>query len=446
MSTILGSPLSIGGGGAESGLNIAYGLTPPADTSKLWVRMEGKPEFVESTDKKNVQVGEFTQFIPSSDLITLARNVVDNVKTGVVCNGKMYIASNSNWSTFNAIDLETKVISKNFTSYAQNYPYPAWCSYKNKMYLLGGRPTSTISKSTVRIYDTESDTWTAQPYKGPNLGTSSTTNAVRGSTCVYDGVIYVFGGACTSPTEQLQRTVLTFDTNTYESTSFVLSPTSGSSTIKGIGESTQDLCVIDGIAYFIFTTGNSSNSGSAYKIDLVNKTVSTYFAKATDLVAGTSLVYCPGVQIGNKFYIMVDERPSKTHYGKICEISFGETGCELTTKKLFYDIYSNSSVRAVIGDWSNAVYVLWGEPSYAAESSWGMQKMPYQFPLQSRWLLMQEGGTRLCIINTKKSKVYTKIQYLLLGDSNNLGQEVKGYLYDTTQQKWISLDGIPYTA
>lgn len=445
MSTILGSPLSLGGGGAESGLNIAYGLTPPSDTSKLWVRMEGKPEFVESTDKTSVQVGEFTQFIPSSDLITLAGNVVDNVKSGVVCNGKMYIASNVNWSTFHAIDLETKVISKNFTSYAQNYSYPAWCSYKNKMYLLGGRPTSTISKSTVRIYDTESDTWTAQPYIGPNLGTSSTTNAVRGSTCVYDGVIYVFGGACTSSSEQLQRKVLTFDTNTYESTSFVLSPTSGSSTIKGIGESTQDLCVIDGIAYFIFTTGKSSNSGSAYKIDLVNKTVSTYFAKATDLAAGTSLVYCPAVQISNKFYIMVDEG-SRTHYGKICEISFGETGCELTTKKLFYDIYSNGAVRAVVGDWSNAVYVLWGESSHAIESSWGMQKMPYQFPLQSRRLLMQEGGTRLCIINTKKSKVYTKIQYLLLGDSNNLGQEVKGYLYDTTQQKWISLDGIPYTA
>lgn len=44
MSTIVGKGIAAGSGGGE--LNIAYGLTPPADTSKLWVRIADKPSEV----------------------------------------------------------------------------------------------------------------------------------------------------------------------------------------------------------------------------------------------------------------------------------------------------------------------------------------------------------------------------------------------------------------
>ena len=41
MSTILGNPITLGGGGAK--LNIDFGTTPPSDTSKLWVPLNNKP-------------------------------------------------------------------------------------------------------------------------------------------------------------------------------------------------------------------------------------------------------------------------------------------------------------------------------------------------------------------------------------------------------------------
>lgn len=44
MSAIVGKGIAAGGGGGE--LNIAYGLTPPSDTSKLWVRIADKPSEV----------------------------------------------------------------------------------------------------------------------------------------------------------------------------------------------------------------------------------------------------------------------------------------------------------------------------------------------------------------------------------------------------------------
>ena len=44
MSTILGNPITLGGGGGK--LNIDFGTTPPSDTSKLWVPLSQKPSSI----------------------------------------------------------------------------------------------------------------------------------------------------------------------------------------------------------------------------------------------------------------------------------------------------------------------------------------------------------------------------------------------------------------
>lgn len=111
MSAIVGKGILSAGGGGE--LNIAYGLTPPTDTSKLWVRMQGKPDTVESTDDVAVQVGEFVEYFSQDDLSPLAGHVIFNVPSGRICNGKMYTAINENFSIFNVTDLETKITSLN---------------------------------------------------------------------------------------------------------------------------------------------------------------------------------------------------------------------------------------------------------------------------------------------------------------------------------------------
>lgn len=55
MSTILGNPITLGGGGAD--LNIDFGSTPPADTSKLWVPLSTKPSNISL--QTGVDVGDF---------------------------------------------------------------------------------------------------------------------------------------------------------------------------------------------------------------------------------------------------------------------------------------------------------------------------------------------------------------------------------------------------
>ena len=55
MSTILGNPITLGGGGAD--LNIDFGSTPPTDTSKLWVPLAQKPSIISL--QTGVDVGDF---------------------------------------------------------------------------------------------------------------------------------------------------------------------------------------------------------------------------------------------------------------------------------------------------------------------------------------------------------------------------------------------------
>ena len=56
MSTILGNPITLGGGGAK--LNIDFGTTPPSDTSKLWVPLNNKPNNISL--QTGVDVGDFS--------------------------------------------------------------------------------------------------------------------------------------------------------------------------------------------------------------------------------------------------------------------------------------------------------------------------------------------------------------------------------------------------
>lgn len=426
-----------------SELNIAYGLTPPTDTSKLWVRMQDEPDFVESSNSPDVQVGELLPFMSNTDLGKFSVNSVNNVKSGVVCNGKLYTATDITYRIFNAIDLETKVVSLKYTSLPTswlNILYPAWCTYKNKMYFLGGRPASNIDKAQVRIYDSETNTWTMQPYAGS--GTSSSSNDIRGSTCVYNNVIYVFGsksGATNS------RIVLTFDTETYESTQFTLnSAITAGSNIEGITDSTQDLYVKDGIAYFVYYTTGSQSGGVAYKIDLNTKTVYSYGAHSLDIPSNTPLRYSPAVQVGDEFYLMNYDK-SNVSYPYIFKVSFEDTRCTLVKIGVATDEPLGVVLRPVIGAWNNSIYALCYDVSSGSIRS-SLKRMPYQYLLSEGTLLIQEGGKRFSIINMAKAKLYMNAQMLLLGNESGIGENVDGYLYDTKQQKWISLDGTPYTA
>ena len=62
--SILGNPITLGGGGAD--LNIDFGSTPPADTSKLWVPLAQKPNAVNITNNVNAIIDTAQVVFPST--------------------------------------------------------------------------------------------------------------------------------------------------------------------------------------------------------------------------------------------------------------------------------------------------------------------------------------------------------------------------------------------
>lgn len=428
------------GGGADGGggeLNIAYGLTPPSDTSKLWVRMQGKPDTVESTDDVAVQVGEFVEYFSQDDLSPLAGHVIFNVPSGRICNGKMYTAINENFSIFNVTDLETKITSLNSVQMPTIWKFPAWCVVGNKMYFLGGTPQQSANTSTVRIYDTETDMWTTHPFPGSYSGSGATS---RGSTAFYNNTIYVFGSASSSGNS---ATVYTFNIETYETSTKVF--TSSISPNISSGDSSVQMFVNGKYAYLVL---NPAYSPSGIRFDLEDYTYESFpftssFSASDSDYKNFEYRHANSIEVENERYLFGfgPISSSAMYYPVLIKVTIGETSGTLDV--VFNYTHQNVRINFIAGATQNNMYAIEVSNVDTSRKGW---KAPYQYPLENGKLLLQEGSKSFRIINSKDAKISFKIKDTFLGKETGYADEVDAYLYNTTEQKWISLDGTPYTA
>lgn len=431
MSTIVGKGIISAGGGGE--LNIAYGLTPPSDTSKLWVRMQGKPDSVESTDDVAVQVGEFVEDFSSNDLQSLVGHVINNEPSGRICNGKMYTAVDTNFYKFNVTDLETKITSLSSVQMPTMWTFPAWCVVGNKMYFLGGTPQQSANTNTVRIYDTETDMWTTHPFPGSY---SSSTATSRGSTAFYNNTIYVFGST-SNPNKSV--TVYTFNIETYETSTITF--TSSISANIDSGNSTVQMFVKGKYAYLVF---NPSLTTTGIRFDLEEHTYESFPFEASFTVSDFNkwvFNYANSIEVQNERYLFGFHTNNAIYYPALIKVTIGETSGTLDL--VFNYTHQNVRINFIAGVTQNNMYAIEVSSVDTARKGW---TAPYQYPLENGKLLLQEGSKSFKIINSKDAKISFKIKDTFLGKETGYADEVDAYLYNTTEQKWISLDGTPYTA
>lgn len=430
--------MRLGGGGAaggDGGLNIAYGLTPPSDTSKLWVRMQGKPDSVESTDNVTVKAGEFVEDFSSSDLQSLVGHVITNAPSGRICNGKMYIATDENFNKFNVTDLETKITSLSSVQMPTIWKFPAWCVVGNKMYFLGGRPQQSANTNTVRIYDTETDMWTTHPFPGPYSGSSTGNASSRGSTAFYNNTIYVFGST-SNPTNSV--IVYTFNIETYETSTITF--TSSISASINSGNSAVQMFVKGKYAYLVF---NPSLTTKGIRFNLEEHTYESFPFEAsyTATVSNNqwNFNYANSIDVLNERYLFGFSTNSGKYYSALIKVTIGETS---GTLDLVFN-YTNQSTRInfIAGVTQNNMYAIGVSSVDDARKGW---KAPHQYPLENGKLLLQEGSKSFRIINSKDAKISFKIKDAFLGKETGYADEVDAYLYNATEQKWISLDGTPF--
>ena len=180
-----------GGGGSGGGieLNIAYGDTPPEDTTKLWVKTTQPSGVVVSCNPPVSKVSG------NSDVEQIG-TIIDAAKANGVsayCGGKVHFfgglgTSSSNKSTTHyIIDPETNTVTK-CGSYHSTNSETGCGVVGDVIYIIGGKDTgSAAGTKTILSFDTTTDTLTTLSVTLPtalrDMGYASVGNK-----------IYLFGG------------------------------------------------------------------------------------------------------------------------------------------------------------------------------------------------------------------------------------------------------------
>lgn len=449
MSTILGNPLSIGGGGAKSGLNIAYGLTPPADTSKLWVRMQGKPSFLEVSGSLPIPIGETVENVGYNPMPTLLAQYYQNNVVQVGNKLYVFVYPGNVFKIYNMGTNEWTQSSVRNTGRA--FYYAGYAVIDTKIYCFGGWDAALPGAqglSQCLVYDTETDTWT--------LKNSAPTSGRWGYYYRQDSILYMIAFSNNSIIKyDIENDMYTYDTSNWTFTRNIYSP-------AWFAERYVGLWVNDFL--YLIPLGSSVNKDGSncmiWRLNFNTKQVEQYSQMYTFL-SGTAFSPMSNgqisgyVNISGALYIFCGLSSSNV-IGSILKITPDGTGikCESLSSKLFDD-YSWSSTNGYIALAAGVknsqeiivikTFVGGNAASSSDVRSW-VQKLNLYSTLDEGYLIFPIGSRLVTFLVSKGVKISSNVSTPIIGNAQSIAENVDAYLYDTTKQKWISLEGIPYTA
>lgn len=449
MSTIYGNPLLLGGGGVK--LNIDYGTNPPSDTTKLWVPRATAPSSVEAKyefkfGNEQLAVDNYN-YIPTQDVSMYGSYQIGDYIYH-------YIWGNNSNGYFQRYDMNSGTWEKLTTptnSTGVTYPY-VWqyggLVVENKLYMFGGRQSSTTYLGTVYEYDADTNTLTRA------AATSNFSMAL--GTWIKAGDV-AYGFACF--TSGGYNRVAKYDFTTKEIT-------------DASGEFTFDTTrtVPTSREYYPFNAGNgvfyllplehslSSNSTTPLlKVDLGAKTVATYSTVGSlfptlQWISGSTSYNLHSfnfkgagiVQVGSTGYIFgglcyYSGTRSSPYIFKIDISSNGLTVSNLDTY-LFSTYTSNLFYRAA-GLLDNKIHIVQYYSQTTDTSYRNNQTLTLYSPLDSNKLFLQTGfgNNKFNIVNDNKAKVEIAINNAFIGNSENKADETDAFLYNTDDSKWENI-------
>lgn len=437
MSAIVGKGIAAGGGGGE--LNVAYELTPPSDTSKLWVRIADKPS--------EVLVKEATSFgkqVVSSYGISTGHTTRQSL---AFCNGYFYI------KTLNTIyqykDGEWVVAVSGTAEEFKHYTAPAVVIGNKIFYLFGHSDNSFVvspakpgaSTKYILVFDTETNTYT-------NVAVSGISDKCQlGNAVVIGTKIYFTAGQDSE-----------LGTSAYI----------GSSHIYEI-DSDNPSTAID-IGYF-YTTSADMRGASVVAVG------SILYAKQVHYGSDGSIPYRTWIEhfdtetkINSRTEVLIDKRSVSSCFMPGINIGgviywFGGLGRSYTPTNLSNDgdaidyaqrfntvtgDFDFVTVGSHVGNSHNSTLLSSTELVFARVG--GTNNPTYKFTgayeLENGKLLIQESlfNNIWQAVKIKDGMLSIGVSGVYLGGTDGYAQAKDAYLYDLTQQKWISLDGTPYTA
>ena len=393
-----------------AGLNIHYGLEPPIDTSKLWVKTNVTPNKVDIVKEvKNSNVGMNT------GIGVLPINAY-NISCGVV-GTKIYLfggSSSASGGSSNIIVFDTT--SNTITTLSTTLP-----TYVNgiacgvvgtKIYLFGGSSSGGAYTNTIYKFDTNTNTITT-------LSTTLPIKAKYISCGVVGTNIYLFGG---NDSNGSLNTIYKFDTNTNTITTLSTTLPTGAYYIS---------CGVVGTKIYLF--GGYYYSGGARYLNTINvfdTTSNTIETLSTTLPTGKFNMACGVVDT-------------------ICYLFGGSSSSNFYTNNIYKFDTNTNTITTLSTTLPTGAYLIGcgvvGRSCYlfGGGTSNGSLNTINQFVIsitlnQNNILLLQDfTKSPFKLINSEDTNVEISIGQVYIGNANNEGEEVECAIYNGTQWKEI---------
>ena len=419
MSTIIGNPITLGGGGTK--LNIDYGQTPPTDTSKLWVPLSGKPDKVECTP--TIQFGDNT-------IEKLGAVIPDKHKFGfsaIMYGDYIYFcggASNSSFSyatkSITKVNIKTGVSTEISATLSIPIVSAFYATVNGKLYILGGVSTSELTaQKSVYVFDPSTETVSVK--EELYVGLKRDVTQLMNSCVVVDSEIYIMGYYTAQAVRRSNILV-------YNTKSETLSDTGAHATNCG------SACA--SVGRMIYCFGGVVPSSGAFV-----QTWFKYDVASNKVSAGGSYAfqYCSAFSLGGYIYIF------QGHYGSYQNVIQKFNTETEQFENLSITTANKCGYRQIL-TFGLGAYICGG---YAGNYFTSIEKFSANSPLTENHLFLQEdyGDTGLwSALKSKDTDLKVKVINAYLGDSNNIAQLTNAYLYDTASQSWKSLSGESYVA
>ena len=436
----------LGGGGSGAGLNIAYGLTPPTDTTKLWVPLEKKPDNVEvngeymnfgqdvleTWKEGDHTIAPYTEmsvaFAASvGDSIYIVEAVTDtiieyNTVSGMItecCNyvdvtggtavavrpsasfkrgTDIFLAFNVNGSRLYRFDTITKTLELWMT--IADATYSAIVEYGGYAYQFVGVTGETSITSYVWQIDLDNKTYTKLEQVIPQKSSSP-------CAWVYGGKIWLFIEVTGSDVLRLYS----FDPNTKEFEE-VKSDTQSGSMYKGFGLT----CDIS------FASRNSVFENNA-EIPVVGNKVYLYPNKRLDTSKwnGTPFIF-------DMETLMFTEGSSliETVGG------YGRRDCGFVLRDM--GIY-------LIGGYN---YTNAGTTSSTTSKNTKIEVYRIETYLEDNHLKLFTDmfGKQTPLVNGKNCKLYATVREAYIGNEDGYARPTDAYIYDTGTSEWVVIGSV----
>ena len=407
---------SKGRGGVE--LNIAYGDTPPEDTSKLWVKTSEPSKVIISTELEKEIISDGTLVC----IDTLDYNNHTKGATGVV-GGKIYLLGGTCKSVISCFDPETNT----FTTLEQTLPTEgllqmAYATVGNRIYMFGGQSSGTgTSHYRNKIYYFDAETKEVVklsevlPESAPNYPSACTIGTNIILTQVYKS----------TPNNKLYC----FDTLTEKLSElpFTLPYAVESGSLVSDGK----------YLYFVGGKTDSKSFYSVLRIDIEAQTVTDLHIDLATLLYNNQAAL-----LGSKLFVWgrIYANPSVYAFGMVAaDIYMKSTQKYRNLDTIGTDLAFDASRGVAFGD---SLYLFNGHKDYSSTKIMDVYKFrpgdeKILVPKNAMNINTAAGIDEVLLADSDSLKVEAGVSCVLKGNENGEGEVVEAAIYK--DEKWMNI-------